>query len=117
MPVEKYNKVCTIAGMRIGNNWLLVSMDQIVVCDVDKNGDGVPQWWWRQATHKALSYFLPRTFAATFGVLKVETRILSWETILLPNNHNAPQGSCTMLKAVVMLVTSKTLLQLVGLGN
>lgn len=34
-------KVCTIAGMRIGNNWLLVSMDQIVVCDVDKNGDGV----------------------------------------------------------------------------
>jgi hypothetical protein len=72
-------------------------MDQIVVCDVDKNGDGVPQWWWRQATHKALLYFLPRTFAATFGVLKVETRILSWETILLLNHHNAPQGSCTML--------------------
>jgi hypothetical protein len=55
MPVEKYNKVCTIAGTRIGNNWLLVGMDQIVVCDVDKNGVGVPQWWWRQATHKALS--------------------------------------------------------------
>jgi hypothetical protein len=63
------------------------------------------------------SYFLPRTFAATFRVLKVETRILSWETILLLNNHNAPQGSCTMLKAMVMLVTSKTLLQLVGLGD
>jgi hypothetical protein len=41
MPVEKYNKVCTIAGTRIGSNWLLVSVDQIVVCDVDKNGDGV----------------------------------------------------------------------------